>query len=53
VERDGLKKLSVVELVPRPKGKRVIKNRYVFTRKASGLCKARIVLKDFVKKGEK
>ena len=52
-ERDGIRQMGVVEIVPRPKGKRVLKNRYVFTRKASGICKARIVLKDFVKNGEK
>jgi hypothetical protein len=34
------------------KGKRVIKSRYVFTRKASSLAKARICLKDFRKKGQ-
>ena len=51
-ERRGIKQMGVGEVVRRPKNKKVIKNRYVFTRKASGLAKGRVVLQDYVKKGE-
>jgi len=51
-ELQGLYSKQVATVVPRPLHTKVIKNRYVFTRKASGEAKARIVLKDFVKQGE-
>ena len=51
-ERRGIVGLGCVKVVRRPKGKRVIRNRYVFTRKIDGTAKARVVLKDIVKDGE-
>jgi hypothetical protein len=51
-ELQGLYSKQVATVVPRPLHTKVIKNRYVFTRKASSEAKARIVLKDFVKQGE-
>ena len=51
-ERAGIIKMKVASIVPRPKRVKVIKNRYVFNVKACGLAKGRLVLKDYVKKGE-
>lgn len=46
-ELEALKKRKVFELVPRPKGRRVIKNRWVFDVKTDGRKKARLVARGF------
>ena len=51
-EIQGIVDMKVGVVISRPKNCKVIKNRFVFTRKASGLAKGRVVLKDFVKPGE-
>ncbi|GJE98550.1 hypothetical protein PsYK624_147820 [Phanerochaete sordida] len=46
-ELEALKKRKVFELVPRPKGRKVIKNRWVFDVKTDGRKKARLVARGF------
>jgi len=46
-ELEALKKRDVFELVPRPRGRKVIKNRWVFDVKTDGRKKARLVAKGF------
>ena len=46
-EYDGLLERGTWELVDRPKGRKVIKNRWTFVRKLDGRYKARLVAKGF------
>lgn len=46
-ELEALKRRKVYELVDRPKGRKVIKNRWVFDVKSDGRKKARLVAKGF------
>src|SRR6202012_5185415 len=46
-ELESLRKCKVYELVDPPKGRRVIKNRWVFDLKSDGRKKARLVAKGF------
>ena len=46
-ELEALRRRDVYELVPRPKGRKVIKNRWVFDVKTDGRKKARLVAKGF------
>jgi hypothetical protein len=46
-ELEALKRRDVFELVPRPSGRKVIKNRWVFDVKTDGRKKARLVAKGF------
>jgi hypothetical protein len=46
-ELNALKKREVFELVDRPTGRKIIKNRWVFKVKSDGRCKARLVAKGF------
>ena len=46
-ELDSLRKCKVFDMVDRPKGRKVIKNRWVFDLKSDGQKKARLVAKGF------
>src|SRR5258708_9145734 len=46
-ELEALRRRDVYELVPRPKDRKVIKNRWVFDVKTDGRKKARLVAKGF------
>ena len=46
-ELDALRKRGVFDLVERPKGKRVVKNRWVFDIKSDGRKKARLVARGY------
>ena len=46
-ELEALRRRNVFELVDRPKGRRVVKNRWVFDVKTDGRKKARLVAKGF------
>ena len=46
-ELEALKRRNIFELVPRPSGRKVIKNRWVFDVKSDGRKRARLVAKGF------
>jgi hypothetical protein len=46
-ELEALRKRNVYDLVERPRGRKVIKNRWVFDQKPDGRKKARLVAKGF------